>query len=44
MSHLYSNEETDYSVENTSGNEHFRSAILQPFQFEPVLAFHYILE
>ena len=44
MSHSYFNEETDYSVENTSGNEDFRSAILQLIQFEPELPFHYILE
>ena len=28
-------EESDYSEENTSKNEDFRSTILQPFQFEP---------
>ena len=28
------NEESDYSVENTSDNEDFRSTIFQPFQFE----------
>ena len=28
------NEESDYSVENTSNNEDFRSTIFQPFQFE----------
>ena len=35
MSDLYFNAESDYSEENTSDNEHFRSTILQPFQFEP---------
>ena len=35
MSDLYLNEESDYSEENTSDNEDFRSAIFQPFQFEP---------
>ena len=35
MSDLYFNEESDYSQENTIGNEDFRSAVLQPFQFEP---------
>ena len=35
MSDLYLNEESDYSEENTSDNEDFRSTILQPFQFEP---------
>ena len=35
MSDLYFNEESDYSEENTSGNEDFRTIILQPFQFEP---------
>ena len=34
MSHLYFNEESDYSEENTSDNEGFCSAILQQFQFE----------
>ena len=29
------NEESDYSEENTSDDEDFRSTILQPFQFEP---------
>ena len=31
---LYFNEESDYSEENTSDTEHFRSTILQPYQFE----------
>ena len=35
MSGSYFNEESDYSEENTSHNEDFRSTILQPFQFEP---------
>ena len=35
MLNLYFNEENDYSEENTSENEDFRSAILQPFLFEP---------
>ena len=35
MSDLYFNEESDYSQENTSKDEDFRSTILQPFQFEP---------
>ena len=35
MPHLYFNEESDYSEENTSDNEVFRSTILQPFQSEP---------
>ena len=35
MSDLYFNEESDYSEENTSDNEDFRSTILQPVQFEP---------
>ena len=35
MSHLYFNEESHYSEENTCDNEDFRSTILQPFQFEP---------
>ena len=35
MSDLYFNEENDYSEENTSENEDFRSTILQPFQCEP---------
>ena len=30
MSDLYFNEESDYSEENTSDNEDFRSTILQP--------------
>ena len=34
MSDLYFNEENDYSEENTSGNEDFRSIILQPFLFD----------
>ena len=34
MSDLYFNEKNDYSEENTSGNEYFRSTILQPFQFD----------
>ena len=35
MLNLYFNEENDYSEENTSENEDFRAAILQPFLFEP---------
>ena len=35
MYDLYFSEECDYSEENTSDNEGFRSTILQPFQFEP---------
>ena len=35
MSDLYFNEESDYSEENTSDSEGFRSTIFQPFQFEP---------
>ena len=35
MSDLYFNEASDYSEENTNGNENFCSTILQPFQFEP---------
>ena len=35
MSHLYFNEESDYSDENTCDNKVFRFTILQPFQFEP---------
>ena len=37
MSHLYFNEENDYSDsdENICDHEVFRSTILQPFQFEP---------
>ena len=35
MSDLCFNEESDYSEENTSDNEDYRSAIFQPFQFEP---------
>ena len=35
MSDLYFNEESDYSEENTSDNEYFRSTILETFQFEP---------
>ena len=35
MSDLCFSEENDYSEENTSDNEDFRSTILQPFQFEP---------
>ena len=35
MSHLYFNEESDYSEENTLDSEVFHSTILQPFQFEP---------
>ena len=34
MSDLCFNEASDYSEENTSDNEDFRSIILQPFQFE----------
>ena len=33
ISDLYFNEESDYSGENTSDNEVFRSTILQLFQF-----------
>ena len=44
MSDLYFNEETDYSEENTSDNEGFGSTILQVFQFEPEVSFHYISE
>ena len=33
MSDLYFNEEIDYTEENTSNHEDFRSTILQPFQF-----------
>ena len=35
MSHLYFNEESDYSEVSKCDNEVFRSTILQPFQFEP---------
>ena len=35
MSHLYFNEEGDYSEENTVDSEVFHFTILQPFQFEP---------
>ena len=35
MSDLYFNKESDYSEENISDKEDFRSAILQLFQFEP---------
>ena len=35
MQDFYFNEESDYSEENTSGNEGFCPTILQPFQFEP---------
>ena len=35
MSDLYFKEESDYSEENTSDNEAFRSTIHQVFQFEP---------
>ena len=35
MYDLHFSEECDYSEENTSDNEGFRSTILQPFQFEP---------
>ena len=35
MSDLYFNDESDYSEENTSDNENFRSTALQPFQFNP---------
>ena len=35
MSDLYFNDESDYSEENTSDNENFRSTVLQPFQFNP---------
>ena len=34
MSGLYYNEESDYSEENASDNEDFRSTIFQPFQLE----------
>ena len=34
MSDLRFNEENDYSEENTSDNEDFRSTILQSFQFD----------
>ena len=34
MPDLYFNEKSDYSEENTSDNEDFRSAIFQPFQFK----------
>ena len=33
ISDLYFNEESDYSKENTSTNEDFRSTNLKPFQF-----------
>ena len=35
MSHLYFNEENDFTEENTCDNKVFRSTIFQPFQFEP---------
>ena len=35
MSDLYSNEESDYSEENTSEDEDFCCTILKSFQFEP---------
>ena len=35
MSDLYFNEESDYSEENASDNEGYRSTIFQSFQFEP---------
>ena len=35
MSDLYYDKESDYSEENTSGKEDFRSTILQLSQFEP---------
>ena len=35
ISDLYFSEKSDYSEENISDNENFRSTILQPFQFEP---------
>ena len=35
MPDLCFNEKSDYSQENTSDNEDFRSTIFQPFQFEP---------
>ena len=35
MSDSYFNEENDYSEENASDNEDFRTTCLQPFQFEP---------
>ena len=35
MSDLSFNEESDYSEENISDNEDFRSTILQPLQFQP---------
>ena len=34
MSHIYFNEESNYSEENTGENKVIRPAILQPFQFE----------
>ena len=35
MSDLYFNEESDYSAQNTSVNENFRSTSLHLFQFAP---------
>ena len=35
MPDLCFNKESDCSEENIRGNKNFRSAILQPFQFEP---------
>ena len=35
MSDFYFNEESDYSEEDTNGNEGFCSTIFQPFQFVP---------
>ena len=35
MSDIYFNGEIDYSEENTSDNEDFRSTIFQRLQFEP---------
>ena len=37
MSDLYFNEESDYSGENASDNDDFRSTILQPFQKKRLL-------
>ena len=35
MSDSYFNKESDYSEENASDSEDFRSTYLQPFQFKP---------
>ena len=35
MSYLFYNEESDYSEENTCGNEDFRSTNFKSLQFEP---------